>query len=104
MVLQDDEERQGKERERVTPGKLRLTFEEQEKERQEQQRKLAEEEAKRRLKDERKAFEEAKLGMVHTSYSQPHQTQAFNIFDLLLRSLLITTPLHHTTLVLIISP
>lgn len=48
----------------MTPGKLRLTFEEQEKERQEQQRKQAEEEARRRLEEEKKAFEEAKLGMV----------------------------------------
>ncbi|XP_053481917.1 nexilin isoform X1 [Ictalurus furcatus] len=60
---QDDEEAEGKEKERVTPGKLRLTFEEQEKERQEQQRKQAEEEARRRLQEERKAFEEAKMGM-----------------------------------------
>lgn len=66
MLLQDDEETQGKEKERVTPGKLRLTFEEQEKERQEQQRKQAEEEAKKRLQEEKKAFEEAKLGMVQT--------------------------------------
>lgn len=64
LLLQDDEETLGKEKERVTPGKLRLTFEEQEKERQEQQRKQAEEEAKKRLQEERKAFEEAKLGMV----------------------------------------
>lgn len=48
----------------MTPGKLRLTFEEQEKERQDQQRKQAEEEARRRLEEERKAFEEAKLDMV----------------------------------------
>lgn len=67
--MQDDEESQGKEKERVTPGKLCLTFEEQEKERQEQQRKQAEEEARRRLQEERKAFEEAKLGMVHTLHS-----------------------------------
>lgn len=60
----DDGEPQLKEKEQVTPGKLRLTFEEQEKERQEQQRKQAEEEARRRLEEERKAFEEAKLGMV----------------------------------------
>ncbi|XP_026784394.3 nexilin isoform X1 [Pangasianodon hypophthalmus] len=60
---QDDEETQRKEKERVTPGKLRLTFEEQEKERQEQQRKQAEEEARRRLQEEKKAFEEAKLDM-----------------------------------------
>lgn len=66
MVLQDDEEIKGNVKEHVTPGKLRLTFEEQEKERQEQQKKQAEGEARRRLQEERKAFEEAKLGMVHT--------------------------------------
>lgn len=65
LFSQDDEENQGKEQERVTPGKLLLTFEEQEKERQEQQKKQAEKEARRRLQEERKAFEEAKLGMVH---------------------------------------
>lgn len=65
MVEQlDDTEAQPKGKEQVTPGKLRLTFEEQEKERQEQQRKQAEEEARRRLDEEKKAFEEAKIGMV----------------------------------------
>ncbi|KAF4110122.1 hypothetical protein G5714_009374 [Onychostoma macrolepis] len=59
----DDADSPTKEKEPVTPGKLHLTFEEQEKERQEQQRKQAEEEARRRLVEERKAFEEAKLGM-----------------------------------------
>lgn len=48
----------------MTPGKLKMTFEEAEKERQEQRKKLAEEEAKRRLKEEKKAFEEARLEMV----------------------------------------
>ncbi len=48
----------------VTPGKLKLTFEELEKQRQEQRKKQAEEEAKRRLLEEKKAFEEARLGMV----------------------------------------
>ncbi|XP_043103483.1 nexilin isoform X3 [Puntigrus tetrazona] len=59
----DDADSSSKEKEPVTPGKLRLTFEEQEKERQEQQKKKGEEEARRRLEEERKAFEEAKLGM-----------------------------------------
>ncbi|XP_062854914.1 nexilin isoform X2 [Trichomycterus rosablanca] len=58
-----DEEPPRKENERATPGKLRMTFEEQEKERQEQQKKQAEEEARKRLLEEKKAFEEAKLGM-----------------------------------------
>lgn len=49
----------------MTPGKLKLTFEELEKERQEQRKRQAEEEAKRRLQEERKAFEEARLGMVN---------------------------------------
>lgn len=49
----------------VSPGKLKMTFEELEKERQEQRRKQAEEEAKRRLKQEKKAFEEARLGLVN---------------------------------------
>lgn len=48
----------------VTPGKLKLTFEEMEKERQEQRKKKAEKEAKRRLLEEKKTFEEARLGMV----------------------------------------
>lgn len=48
----------------MTPGKLKLAFEELEKERQEQRKKHAEEEAKRRLLEEKKAFEEARLGMV----------------------------------------
>uniref|UniRef100_A0A8C5A6U5 Nexilin (F actin binding protein) n=1 Tax=Gadus morhua TaxID=8049 RepID=A0A8C5A6U5_GADMO len=51
------------EREAVTPGRLKLSFEELEKERQEQRRRQAEEGAKRRLQDEKKAFEEAKLEM-----------------------------------------
>lgn len=56
----------------ATPGKLKLTFEELEKERQEQRRKQAEEEAKRRLQEEKKAFEEARLGMVNiTCFCNP---------------------------------
>ena len=61
--MQDEEEKPA-ERALVTPGKLKMTFEELEKERQEQRKKQAEEEAKRRLIDEKKAFEEARLGMV----------------------------------------
>ncbi|KAG7283609.1 hypothetical protein CRUP_020382 [Coryphaenoides rupestris] len=47
----------------VAPGKLKLSFEELEKDRQEQRKKQAEGEAKRRLLEEKKAFEEAKLEM-----------------------------------------
>ncbi|XP_022605022.1 nexilin isoform X2 [Seriola dumerili] len=62
-VVEQDEEEKPSEKMQVTPGKLKMTFEEIEKERQEQRKKQAEEEAKRRLIDEKKAFEEARLGM-----------------------------------------
>lgn len=52
----------------VAPGKLKLTFEEMERERQEQRKKQAEEEAKRRLIEEKKAFQEAKEGMVNKTF------------------------------------
>lgn len=60
-----EEEEKLSEKLQATPGKLKLTFEEMEKERQEQRKKQAEEEAKRRLLEEKKAFEEARLGMVN---------------------------------------
>ncbi|XP_060889576.1 nexilin isoform X1 [Labrus mixtus] len=62
-VVEQDEEERPTEKMQVTPGKLKLTFEELEKERQEHRKRQAEEEAKRRLFDEKKAFEEARLGM-----------------------------------------
>uniref|UniRef100_A0A8C3AYC9 Nexilin n=1 Tax=Cyclopterus lumpus TaxID=8103 RepID=A0A8C3AYC9_CYCLU len=61
-VVQDEDEKPS-DRVLVTPGKLKMTFEELEKERQEHRKKQAEEEAKRRLLDEKKAFKEARLGM-----------------------------------------
>ncbi|XP_008290266.1 nexilin isoform X2 [Stegastes partitus] len=62
-VVEQDEEEKPSEKVQMTPGKLKMTFEELEKERQEQRKKQAEEEAKRRLLEEKKAFEEARLGM-----------------------------------------
>uniref|UniRef100_A0A3Q3XHR4 Nexilin n=1 Tax=Mola mola TaxID=94237 RepID=A0A3Q3XHR4_MOLML len=62
VILQEEEEKPS-ERVQVTPGKLKMTFEEIERERQEQRKKQAEEEAKLRLLQEKKAFEEARLGM-----------------------------------------
>lgn len=53
----------------MTPGKLKLTFEELEKQRQEQQRQQAEEEARQRLEEEKRAFEEARLEMVTSPHS-----------------------------------
>ncbi|CAJ1060646.1 nexilin isoform X2 [Xyrichtys novacula] len=62
-VIEQDEEEKPSERVQTTPGKLKMTFEELEKERQELRKKQAEEGAKRRLLEEKKAFEEARLGM-----------------------------------------
>ncbi|XP_056893808.1 nexilin isoform X2 [Takifugu flavidus] len=62
-VVEQEEEEKPSEKMLVTPGKLKMSFEEIEKERQEQKKKKAEEEAKRRLLEEKKAFEEAKQGM-----------------------------------------
>ncbi|XP_013855873.1 nexilin isoform X2 [Austrofundulus limnaeus] len=62
-VVQQDEEEKPTEKVSAAPGKLKLTFEEMERERQEQRKKQAEEEAKRRLIEEKKAFQEAKEGM-----------------------------------------
>ncbi|XP_012677257.2 nexilin isoform X2 [Clupea harengus] len=63
IVSQNEDEDLPREREQACPGKLKMTFEELEKERQEQQKKQAEEVAKRRLLEEKKGFEEAKLLM-----------------------------------------
>ncbi|NWX81954.1 NEXN protein, partial [Nothoprocta ornata] len=48
----------------LSPGKLKVTFEELERQRQENQRRQAEEEARQRLEDEKRAFEEARQQMI----------------------------------------
>lgn len=52
-------------KEEFRPGKLRLSFEELERQRVEEVRKKAEEEAKRRMEEERRAFAEARKSMVN---------------------------------------
>ncbi|NXT03897.1 NEXN protein, partial [Prunella fulvescens] len=49
----------------VSPGKLKVTFEELERQRQENQRRQAEEEARQRLEEEKRAFEEARQRMIN---------------------------------------
>ncbi|XP_041126766.1 nexilin-like isoform X4 [Polyodon spathula] len=62
--VSEDSETQTKEvKEQNTPGKLKLTFEEIERERQKLRKQQAEEEAKRQLEEEKRAFEEAKRHM-----------------------------------------
>ncbi|XP_061859347.1 nexilin isoform X2 [Colius striatus] len=51
--------------ESLSPGKLKVTFEELEKQRQENQRRQAEEEARQRLEEEKRAFEEARQRMIN---------------------------------------
>ncbi|XP_072725038.1 nexilin isoform X8 [Ciconia boyciana] len=49
----------------LSPGKLKVTFEELERQRQENQRRQAEEEARQRLEEEKRAFEEARQRMIN---------------------------------------
>ncbi|NXD51489.1 NEXN protein, partial [Corvus moneduloides] len=49
----------------LSPGKLKVTFEELERQRQEHQRRQAEEEARQRLEEEKRAFEEARQRMIN---------------------------------------
>ncbi|XP_028345042.1 nexilin isoform X8 [Physeter macrocephalus] len=63
LVMDDELESEAK-KESLSPGKLKLTFEELERQRQENRRKQAEEEARKRLEEERRAFEEARRQMV----------------------------------------
>ncbi|KAF6345186.1 nexilin F-actin binding protein [Rhinolophus ferrumequinum] len=63
LVMDDELDSEAK-RESISPGKLKLTFEELERQRQENRRKQAEEEARQRLEEEKRAFEEARRQMV----------------------------------------
>ncbi|NXF04985.1 NEXN protein, partial [Smithornis capensis] len=58
-------ENEGKTQESLSPGKLKVTFEELERQRQENQRRQAEEEARQRLEEEKRAFEEARQQMIN---------------------------------------
>lgn len=64
MFSQDDELDNEVKKESISSGKLKLTFEELERQRQENRRKQAEEEARQRLEEEKRAFEEARRQMV----------------------------------------
>ncbi|XP_038601446.1 nexilin isoform X2 [Tachyglossus aculeatus] len=64
FLMDDEMENQGT-KESLSPGKLKLTFEELEKQRQENRKKQAEEEARQRLEEEKRAFEEARQQMAN---------------------------------------
>uniref|UniRef100_A0A3B5L6R6 Nexilin n=1 Tax=Xiphophorus couchianus TaxID=32473 RepID=A0A3B5L6R6_9TELE len=62
-IVQQEEDQEDKEE--IRPGKLRLSFEEVERQRVEEERKRAEKETKRRMEEERRAFAEARKSMVN---------------------------------------
>ncbi|XP_005385247.2 PREDICTED: nexilin isoform X2 [Chinchilla lanigera] len=64
LVMDDEMENEAR-KESPFPGKLKLTFEELERQRQENRKKRAEEEARQRLEEEKRAFEEARRQMVN---------------------------------------
>lgn len=68
FFFKDDELESEAKKESLSPGKLKLTFEELERQRQENQRKQAEEEARQRLEEEKRAFVEARRQMVKQMY------------------------------------
>ncbi|XP_074121723.1 nexilin isoform X1 [Sminthopsis crassicaudata] len=70
LVMDEEAESRGA-KDALCPGKLKLTFEEMEKERQESQRRRAAEEARQRLQEERRAFEEARQHMVNEEEGSP---------------------------------
>ncbi|XP_038039207.1 nexilin isoform X6 [Anas platyrhynchos] len=62
---QEGENQDNESQEPLSPGKLKVTFEELERQRQENQRRQAEVEAKQRLEEEKRAFEEARQRMIN---------------------------------------
>ncbi|XP_054068068.1 nexilin isoform X7 [Rissa tridactyla] len=62
---QEGENKENETQESLSPGKLKVTFEELERQRQENQRRQAEEEARQRLEEEKRAFEEARQRMIN---------------------------------------
>ncbi|KAM6217825.1 LOW QUALITY PROTEIN: nexilin [Rhynchocyon petersi] len=63
LVMDDEMDGENK-KESFSPGKLKLTFEELERQRQENQKRQAEEDARKRLEEEKRGFEEARRQMV----------------------------------------
>ncbi|XP_074008735.1 nexilin isoform X4 [Numenius arquata] len=61
----ESENKENETQESLSPSKLKVTFEELERQRQENQRRQAEEEARQRLEEEKRAFEEARQQMIN---------------------------------------
>uniref|UniRef100_A0A2K6KXK1 Nexilin n=1 Tax=Rhinopithecus bieti TaxID=61621 RepID=A0A2K6KXK1_RHIBE len=76
LVMDDEIESEAK-KESLSPGKLKLTFEELERQRQENRKKQAEEEARKRLEEEKRAFEEARRQMVNEEEENQDTAKSF---------------------------
>ncbi|KAJ6656271.1 hypothetical protein lerEdw1_003927 [Lerista edwardsae] len=73
--VDEDEDQESEEKELLSPGKVKLTFEELERQRQQNQRRQAEEEARQRLEDEKRAFEEARQQMANKDDDDDSETE-----------------------------
>uniref|UniRef100_A0A287DCX2 Nexilin n=2 Tax=Ictidomys tridecemlineatus TaxID=43179 RepID=A0A287DCX2_ICTTR len=78
--LMDDEMESEAKKESLFPGKLKLTFEELERQRQETRKKQAEEEARQRLEEEKRAFEEARRQMVNEDEENQDTEKKFQVY------------------------
>uniref|UniRef100_A0A318CZC4 Ig-like domain-containing protein n=1 Tax=Kangiella spongicola TaxID=796379 RepID=A0A318CZC4_9GAMM len=72
----DDKESKAGSRSEIRPGKLKLSFEELERQRQDQEKKKAEEEARRRIEEEKAAFAEARKSLAEDEDDQPDPSTA----------------------------
>nr|XP_009669074.1 PREDICTED: nexilin isoform X6 [Struthio camelus australis] len=77
LSLVMDENKDNETQEPLSPGKLKVTFEELERQRQENQRRQAEEEARQRLEEEKRAFEEARQQMVSADDESENSMKEF---------------------------
>ncbi|XP_023559014.1 nexilin isoform X3 [Octodon degus] len=76
--VMDDEMESETRKESRFPGKLKLTFEELERQRQENRKKQAEEEARQRLEEEKRAFEEARRQMANEEEDNQDPKKTFH--------------------------
>ncbi|XP_069835567.1 nexilin isoform X10 [Dendropsophus ebraccatus] len=80
-VVNDDEDDQSlyTHKEEFRPGKLKLSFEELEKQRKEEERMRAEEEARRRIEEEKRAFAEARRSMASNDDDEDEEEYRFQL-------------------------
>ncbi|XP_072918673.1 nexilin isoform X5 [Hemitrygon akajei] len=72
----DDKESKAERKSTIRPGKLKLSFEELERQRQDQEKRRAEEESRRRIEEEKAAFAEARKSLAEDEDDQPDPSAA----------------------------